>query len=157
MLLPKIKTFQVGTFICALSLLASRADAWVSDNVSPSSLGAIEVEIRDDAEGGCWTNIGESKAYATDKLELLGYEVVSKWSVGDASFSVTVISQRLNNNTSCFGAINIDLYIAQITGGVFGYHHVGGSKYVFVEPSNANNLILDRIKAMVDQMREEQN
>ena len=158
MLLPKVKTFQVGAFICALSLSlqASKAHAWVSDNVSPSSLGAIEVEIIDDAEDGCWTNIGESKAYAKDKLELLGYEVVSKWSLGDATFSISVLSERMIDGNSCYGSITVDLYIAQTAGRVFGYHKVGSNNFVFIRSSNANNLILNRIKGMIDEMREKQ-
>ena len=158
MTLPGARTHAVGAFICAISisLLASKANAFVSDNVNPSSLGNTEVEIIDDASNGCWTNLGEAKTYAADKLGNLGYTVVSEWTLGDASFSVNVTSERDSDNR-CYGDIDIMIYIARTTDGIFGYHRVGKSGSIFKGYKNANSLVLEQIKKMIDQMREKQN
>jgi len=158
MTLHGTRTHAVGALICAISisLLASKANAFVSDNVNPSSLGNTEVEIVDDASDGCWTNLGEAKTYVADKLGNLGYTVVSEWTPGDASFSVEVNSERDSGNR-CYGNIAIMIYIARTTDGIFGYHRVGSSGTIFKGYKNANSLVLEQIKKMIDQMREKQN
>ncbi len=158
MTLPETRTHAVGALICAISisLLASKANAYVADNVNPSSLGNTEVEIVDDASDGCWTNLGEAKTYVADKLGNLGYTVVSEWTPGDASFSVQVNSERDSDNR-CYGNIDIMIYIARTTDGIFGYHRVGNSGTIFKGYNNANSLVLEQIKKMIDQMREKQN
>ena len=158
MTLPKTRTHAFGALICAISisLLASKANAYVADNVNPSSLGGIEVEIIDDADDGCWTNLGEAKTYAADKLGILGYEVVQKWSSGDASFQIYVNSERDSDNV-CYGNVNVIIYIARTTDRIFGYHRVGKTGSIFKRPNNANSIVLEQIKTLIDEMREKQN
>ena len=38
----------------------------------------VVVAIFDEARGGCWTNIGEAKRYAEDKLMLKGAKIVKE-------------------------------------------------------------------------------
>lgn len=41
----------------------------------PNSIRIIEINIFDDSDGGCWTNISEVKTYLEDQLRLSGYEL----------------------------------------------------------------------------------
>ena len=74
-------------------MFASRANAFLNDNLSPSSFGAIKVEIIDSATDGCWTNLGQAKAYAKYKQEILGYKAVSDWPYS-LSFRIYVLNAR---------------------------------------------------------------
>ena len=56
-------------------LFGSQASAWVSKGFKPNKVSQIAIVVKDDATNGCWTNIGEVKRYAEDKLELAGFEV----------------------------------------------------------------------------------
>ncbi|MCE5973425.1 hypothetical protein LZA78_08035 [Sinirhodobacter sp. WL0062] len=45
---------------------------------APSDFSGAWVEVLDDSQNGCWTNIGEVKAYAADQLELAGFNVIER-------------------------------------------------------------------------------
>ncbi|OOY19712.1 hypothetical protein BMI86_13880 [Thioclava sp. DLFJ5-1] len=45
---------------------------------APTDFDGAWVEVLDAAENGCWTNIGEVKAYATDQLDLAGFRVIER-------------------------------------------------------------------------------
>ena len=59
----------------SLLMLATQASAWVSKGFIPANVSLVSVDIKDQASNGCWTNIGEVKRYAEDKLELAGFKV----------------------------------------------------------------------------------
>lgn len=42
----------------------------------PSDFDGVYVAILDDATGGCWTNIRETRKYAQDQLDLVGFDVI---------------------------------------------------------------------------------
>ena len=147
-----------GALLCTLfiSAFASVTHAGVSDNVNPTTLGNIDVELSDDANDGCWTNLGEAKTYAADKLDILGYKVLPKWVPGMATFQVSVHSERDSQKT-CYGNIAVTVYIAVYNDEVFGFHRVAEKSTIFLRSKNANTLVLEVIKSLIDQMREKQN
>ena len=67
-----------GAILCTLfiSAFSSVTHAFVAEGVSPTKLGNFEVFLIDNADDGCWTNLGEDKTYAADKLGILGYKVL---------------------------------------------------------------------------------
>ena len=81
-----------------------------------STIGEINVIIGDNASGGCWTNLGEAKKYAEDKLTLAGAKLVDKErdinaipiSWGAAGFSINVNAVR-DNQGWCIGYYSVEM------------------------------------------------
>lgn len=61
---------------CFLSLSAVSAEASEDVLWKPSHFDGAYIVIDDDAKNGCWTNIGETRAYAEDQIELAGFTLV---------------------------------------------------------------------------------
>lgn len=64
----------LATLALALAVLPIGLHAQ-GNTFGPDSIRIIEVEIFDEATGGCWTNISEVKTYVEDQLRLNGYEL----------------------------------------------------------------------------------
>lgn len=71
-----IKTILTAVCLLFASMTASYSFD-MSEQVTPSKIDSIAVYINDGAKDGCWTNLGEAKRYAEDKLELAGFTVRS--------------------------------------------------------------------------------
>jgi len=124
------------------------AHAWISDGLSPS-IGAIQVLIKDDATGGCWTNIGDVKNYAEGALKQKGYAV----SADSAKYTMTVYAfiKRTNNN-NCYGTVNVNLKTNNELDGVFGWHVVSEIIFISISSSNHNSEVLNVVSRFVDEL-----
>ena len=146
-----LRALQVLILIGLLGVFALDAHAqFVSDDLSPVTIGNVSVKIHDEATDGCWTNLGEVKNYAKDKLELKGYKI------SDTNFEyytiyVLVATQRTEEGR-CFGSINIQVLKAEISGGIFGFHEVANHGGIFNYAENANNYILNLINELTSKM-----
>lgn len=144
-LLSAIAALMIGS-------IPNSASAFVSHNLNPDTFGSAQISLGDGATGGCWTNLGEAKTYAEDNLRGLGYTVAS---VAQGVFLVSVNSQRMSNG-KCYGDIGIQMWRSEIVNGLFGLLEVASSSQIFVGYDNANILVLDQIKSLIDEMAEEQ-
>jgi hypothetical protein len=151
MLLDHLKTPMIVS-VTALVVTSAPASAWVVDNVTPDNFGPMEVFIDDMATNGCWTNIGEVRTYAEDKLAEAGFEVVDS-SAG--KFIIRVYSQRSGNDL-CYGSIETSLGLAIHHNGMYSGLQVGNEGTIFSNFANANTLTLDMVKEQIEQLVEVQ-
>ena len=143
------------TILTALSLLIASMTAShsfeVSKQVTPSKIDSVAVAINDGANDGCWTNLGEAKRYAEDKLELAGFTVRStedSWTPKGYLLSIGMTSSRGING--CFGSVSFKLYQPNWIDGVYGHFEVGAGGGVFTGQDNANQLILNYTRMFFD-------
>lgn len=140
------------SLIAVVAFATAPASAWVADNVTPENLGTIEVDINDLATGGCWTNLGEVKTYAADKLAEVGFEVVEN---SRALFIIIVHSERAANDL-CYGRIDTSIGVAVSHNGMFGGLEVGSEGSIFSNYRNANTLTLDVVREQIEQLEDAQ-
>ncbi len=136
----------------ALAIPAS-AKAWIlEDIVTPDNLEKVAVRVFDSAENGCWTNIGETRTYAEDKLKELGYVVVKDPQKADLRLDLSVNSER--STGGCWGSLDVELktHASLLSGHGFADAIVGEIGTSFVDYDNANILILDCVKDIFDEM-----
>jgi hypothetical protein len=140
----------VGAFVLIAGILPSMAAAWVSGNLSPTTFGPLKVAVYDDAYDGCWTNLGEAKTYAEDRLRNLGY-IISD----DVRFHEVAISVNTKRyvNGLCYGSIDIQIFSSEVVNGIYGNFEVAYSKATFIVPGNINQEALNQIRMMTDEMR----
>lgn len=62
--------------ICSALILGSAPTNAEDALWKPDDFTGVYVAISDRAENGCWTNIGEARAYAEDQLELAGFTII---------------------------------------------------------------------------------
>ena len=126
-------------------------------NWTYSDLPPIQVELLDDATGGCWTNIGEVKTYAEDKLRLAGASVLD--STGNnyspvangkaALFALTVKAER-HEYGFCWGAIDIKLVKFIKDGNINGTFSYAYTRFTNMRAKNFNNDVLDIVGEIVE-------
>jgi len=143
----------------SLLMLATQASAWVSKDFVPNKLGEIRVTINDNAQDGCWTNIGEVKRYAKDKLELLGYDVSNDLSFtylnqNDFDFFVNVLSAR--NQGTCYGVINLAMARKVDNANIRGEFTAAGGSTAFLHGDNVNQYLLEVLGDFFDEMKNPQ-
>ncbi len=91
--------------------LPAAVGGWTSEHiVNPENLPTVKVRIFDGAEGGCWTNIGEARTYAEDKLAGLGYEVRETDEPAHFTFDISITSSRGGGN--CYGSAEVSIFCA---------------------------------------------
>ncbi len=136
----------------ALAIPAS-AKAWVlEDVVSPENFETVAVSVVDGAIDGCWTNIGEARTYAEDKLSELGYEVRDDDEKVNVRMRLSINSQR--NGDECLGSISVELIAPAFL--LAGAHEalavVGHSGGIFGNYDNANLLMLEYVRELIEEM-----
>ena len=142
------------TFTAICLLIASMTASYsfeVSEQVTPSKIDSIAVYINDGASDGCWTNLGEAKRYAEDKLELAGFTVRSsndKWTPKGYALEISITSSRMTYS-DCYGYISLSLYQPSWVDGVYGHFVVGSEGGAFNGYENANQIILDNIQEFI--------
>ena len=141
------------TTLMMLGSVPNVAQAYVSSTLNPERFGDVQVLLGDNATGGCWTNLGEAKTYVEDQLRRLGYAVVTEETLG--TFAISVASARMNNGL-CYGNIHLQMYRPEIGRDLFGFLEVAALSYTFVNHSNANIGVLDKIKLLIDEMEMKQ-
>lgn len=98
----------------------------------------ISVRIRDQAQGGCWTNLRESRTYAVDTLENIGFDVDDNSSI---IFDILVFAAR-SPAGFCFGHMRAEFAVHRSDG--FS-RAVANRTAIFVQREPANTMILDVI------------
>lgn len=150
-----MKYFTIKAIILAMISNAAMAEERVFNDpratITPDSFTDVSVRLADDARNGCWTNLGEVKTYAEDKLELKGFTVVSHSderpnSSDQAVMNVHIVSSRAKSG-GCFGVIAVDLLSALIWDGKMSITGpVGlGTKRIFTRAQNTNILALETV------------
>lgn len=137
--------------ILALLLPVPGAFAWTNPEFRIANKN-ISVELNDDVSDGCWTNLGEVRRYAEDKLSNADANVVSEH-IGPLSpdlnnywFSINVLGYRLNSGV-CIGSIETNILSGSVLSGVFHLAYVQTSKLLVnsVSGSNLNNQVLNLV------------
>lgn len=154
---------MLKTTLAALLLSTIACAAWAEETIyvdpratiSPESFTDISVRLADDARNGCWTNLGEVKTYAEDKLALKGFTVVPHdddrpRNPDQAVFNVHVLSGRAGNN-GCFGVITVDLMSMMIWNDFVSFNGPIGveTNNIFAQAENANILTLETVERFV--------
>ncbi|WP_170449294.1 hypothetical protein [Ruegeria arenilitoris] len=150
-----MKAFAPIAFTAALAapVIPTTAQAWVLDNVvSIENTGGVEVILQDSAVGGCWTNLGEVKTYAEDKLKERGYSVDQK-SPKQMNLLIAVNSERVSDGT-CYGAVFAKLIAPAELKHSEGtaYAILGEVSTTYTGHKNANIVVLDLVKTLIDDM-----
>ena len=129
-------------------LFGSQASASVFKDFVPANISKIHIEIVDQATEGCWTNIGEVKRYAEDKLRLAGFNVPEGNFEGydDIKHYVFVISITAQRNGGlCFGAIDLNIQRATSLNSTIGMFSLGAGSSIFSGMQNVNQGALEII------------
>ena len=142
-----------------LLMLTTQASAWVSKGFVPKNVSQITVNISDQANDGCWTNIGEVKRYAEDKLELSGHKVLKeKFDVykDDRHYvlDIIIIANRLG--ATCFGSYNLDISKQFYDKKIAGIFSVGQKYGTFSGYENVNKYILNKVGKFMKEVEDPQ-
>lgn len=159
---PTKMTRRYFSALAAAALLTINAPAFAQEAdwsflysyVNPDVVGGIVVEVRDNATGGCWTNLGEAKTYAEDQLRLRGYEVGDEFNYFEGwRFVIGVDAKRLPDGP-CYGTLHTKLDGIGPSRGTMAYLILGELSSRFLMNENANIWVLDNIKESIDGMPE---
>ena len=129
----------------SLLMLATEVSAWVTKDFVPANVSKINVGISDSASDGCWTNIGEVKRYAEDKLELAGFNVTrEKFEKYDDTkhfyVIINITSERAAN--SCYGSISTYIMKMVYDNNVYAKFVAGEAEGIFSGHKNVNQHAL---------------
>ncbi len=136
----------------ALAVPAS-ARAWImEDLVSPEKFESVTIVISDQAVDGCWTNIGEAKTYAEDKLSELGFKVLPEDEMVSIRVLLTVASAR--TPVGCYGSVSIETTAPAMLWETKepAMALVGSVGGIFAGQDKANLIVLRYIEDLVDEM-----
>lgn len=101
----------LATLITATTYTSAIAD---DTQWAPTDFDGAWVEVIDNAQNGCWTNIGEVRDYATDQLELAGFKIIERPqdpinslapSAGKKIMFVIDVTGKRWNNGMCVGSL----------------------------------------------------
>lgn len=152
--------------VAAIGVLATCAAAVEAEEVllwGPSDFEAVWVSIKDRAENGCWTNIGETTEYAADQLKLADFNVVEKPDLKSgrygpiiednyATFVVGVEASRLRDGL-CVGNVRtyfLGSVVPRKRQTIYVVNPVGWSRaWTVWDDKNLNNYVLDHIKGFI--------
>lgn len=91
--------------------------------------------------------MGEAKTYAEDKLALAGYQIEE----GEFRvFRIDILSER-DPKGLCYGRITVEMFRSGYFGGLFGKHVVAMVGTTFTGHEDANTMVLDEIKKLIDE------
>ena len=143
----------------SLLFFATQASAWVTKQFVPNNVSLINVIIGDQANDGCWTNIGEVKRYAEDKLELAGFKVSKeKFQIylnnDHFILDILVVANRLGTN--CYGSVSYDINKHINHGKLVGIFSVGQFNGNFTGYENVNQYILKKIGKFMKEVEDPQ-
>ncbi|MGC6520153.1 MAG: hypothetical protein ACON37_09050 [Candidatus Puniceispirillaceae bacterium] len=137
--------------VVAIILSTQTAFAWTNPDFRIANKN-IEISLADDVTDGCWTNLGEVRRYAGDKLSNAGANVM-KEVIGlmhpdnnNYWFNVDVIGYRLNNGV-CIGSITTSLSSGAMLSGDFHFAFVHTTNLLVSSSSgsNLNNQVLSMV------------
>jgi hypothetical protein len=143
----------------SLLMLTTQASAWVSKGFVPANVYKVNVLIADSASDGCWTNIGEVKRYAEDKLELAGFNVSREkfqWYENDRHYTLSVMVSSSRNVSTCFGDIGFGIAKFIKDNNIEGMNLIGDYGSNFTGAENANQYTLKLIGEFMKQVEDPQ-
>ena len=143
----------------SLLMLATQASAWVSKGFIPANVSLVSVDIKDQASNGCWTNIGEVKRYAEDKLELAGFKVSREkfqWYENDRHYILSIMVNSSRNVSTCFGNIEFGLAKFIKSNNMEGMYLVGQYGSNFTGTENANQYTLKLMGGFMEEVENPQ-
>lgn len=130
---------------------------------SPTDFDGAWIHVNDNAKNGCWTNIGESKSYAGDQLELVGFAITDQPERNDDGVSpilaenhialiIEVEATRWDNNL-CVGHI-LTYFVGSVVPrkqqDIMIVNSIGyPDAWAIWGKNNLNNYVLDHIKNYV--------
>lgn len=153
----------------ALSVAALSATFLATQSIAedvlwaPTDYEGAWVIVRDDAENGCWTNIGESSSYAADQMELAGFDIVERPAAGDGKPSPILTENHVAlvihvrgsrwNDGLCVGHVST-YFIGSVVPRMRQDELIVstiGTPYTWTiwDEENLNNYVLDHIKGAV--------
>jgi hypothetical protein len=152
---------RVLRFVLLFTLLAP-SWAWAAQIFDPTGkpLGSENVflTLNDGVQHGCWTNIGEVKTYAKDKLELKGYNVkeyVEGRSPASPSLDYYFVIRAMGwrpTEAWCVGSFDIVLYTPILIRGIRHAAQIGQFSDTTIYPENMNTEILDAVGTFVSKL-----
>jgi hypothetical protein len=145
--------------ILLLTFFSTQASAWVSKGFVPANVSLITVNIDDQANDGCWTNIGEVKRYAEDKLELAGLKVSRDRFENyedNKHFILNVLVTVNRLNGTCYGDINLNLFKGTWVNNIGGLFYAGKYGANFTGYENVNQYTLELIGVFMKQVEDPQ-
>ena len=146
-------------YAASLLMFATQASAWVSKGFVPAKVDIFTVDIDDQANDGCWTNIGEVKRYAEDKLELSGHKVLKeKFDVykDDRHYVLDIIIIASRLEATCFGSYNLDISKQFYDKKIAGIFSVGQKHGTFSGYENVNKYILNKVGKFMKEVEDPQ-
>lgn len=157
-----MRTLMVWAALALIPHSTALADSYRSDGIDDFKSQEIEVQILDNATGGCWTNMESIKKSAELKLGELGLTVVSE---SPFKLLITVNATRLESRSiprlvirgseeqplqvggKCYGNAEMAAYSieeADILGALTVY---GSHETIFTGFDNANQIAIDFVEA----------
>lgn len=116
------------------------------------------VEIRDYLQNGCWTNLGEVKAYAEDKLRLRGVEVgnlpFTDAKYGLYEFIIEGVGIRMQSTRGCIAHIKLEISSFTLIDGTIHRAVAYGKSFLRLsqKDSNLNNEILEIVRETIGEI-----
>ena len=120
-------------------------DPFIDDSFSIKGQKVV-VGIYDEAKDGCWTNLGEVKRYAEDKLMLKGANVV--YDMDDANLVLNILVKTIDIKefpNNCIGKVEINLQKGVRSKGFKWMATMADSGVLFVDQKPINVQLLDEI------------
>ena len=128
-----------------MKVIAEKLD----EDATLRNVGPVYVMIHDNAKGGCWTNIKESRDYVIGQVEARGGKTVPSFDDEGIAVEVDVTAMRLPQSKACFGSIAVNfLTPAQALHNekFLGILILSRKGKIFYTPDNFNIKVLDLIK-----------
>ena len=143
-----------------LLLFTVPVQAQHSGDFDISQAKLVEVNIDDQASDGCWSNLGEARTYAEDKLKIAGANV-GETDYTDADeriydLRVVVVAERLPNGL-CTGMLEVELRAwVRVHDDYIVATPVGNAGWV-ANAQNMNSEILNYISEAISQLSPKQD
>ena len=148
-------------FFVLIALLATwsvTAEAERFGNLNFSDIFNVRVQINDQADGACWTNLKEAREYAEEKFRINGVNLSKgdpSWLDRSYDFRITVNAARVyqDGGGPCFGYTDIRL----VTFAKVNEHYHLASGYeefaALLQNDNFNKFIIERIGKFFAEMK----
>ena len=118
---------------------------------------AMAVKILDDATGGCWTNLLESKKYAEDKLQLLGVNLVDDQDFVPLAIKKTyrfkIFVHARRSGGWCEGNVFISIETVSVINGKLHLSKIYENSAITAQPKNINNDVLQFISIALRELK----
>ena len=114
-------------------------------------ISPVYIELIDNANGGCWTNLMEAKNYAAGQVDIAGGKVVETSQEAYSIFSINVIAERMDSGR-CFGTVIVSFYRPDWNEGV-GVLTMWSQYARAAVQLNFNNFTLDVIKEGIEEWK----